>query len=81
MEKDLSKTKEKYESMLLSYPNVTGVAIGLRQRRGEYTKEKCIVVFVKKKIDSAHLKSEEVIPRELDGIHVDVQESGEFRAL
>ncbi len=80
MEKDIIKIKEKWESKLLSYPNVVGVAVGLCQRKGKYTDEKCIVVYVKKKIDPAYLKPEEIIPEELDGIPVDVQESGEFRA-
>jgi hypothetical protein len=81
MEKDIFKIKEKYEDRLLSFPNVVGVAIGLRQRKGEYTEEKCIIVYVTKKIDRDHLKPEELIPRELDGVFVDVQESGEFRAF
>ena len=80
MEKHILKTKEKYEAQLLSYPNVVGVAVGLRQKEGEYTEEKCIVVYVKKKIDSDYLKPAEIIPRKLDGVLVDVQESGEFRA-
>ncbi len=80
MGRDISKIKEKYESMLLSYPNVTGVAVGLREREGEYTDERCIVVYVKKKVDPAHLKAGDLIPKELDGVGVDVQESGEFRA-
>jgi hypothetical protein len=80
MERDILKIKGKWEANLMSYPNVVGVAVGLCQKEGKYTNDKCIVVYVKKKIDSAHLKPEEIIPEELDGIPVDVQESGEFRA-
>ncbi len=40
MEKDIIKIKEKWESKLLSYPNVVGVAVGLCQRKCEYTDEK-----------------------------------------
>jgi hypothetical protein len=80
MAKDIGKIKEKYESTLLSYPNVTGVAVGLRQKNGTYTKDKCIIVFVRKKIPRRHLKPDERIPTPLDGIYVDVQESGDYRA-
>ncbi|MBI5026384.1 MAG: hypothetical protein HZC12_06620 [Nitrospirae bacterium] len=81
MGKDMFKIKEKWESKLMAYPNVVGVAVGFCQREGKYTEEKCIVVYVKKKEDPAHLRPEEVIPREVDGIPVDVQESGEFSAF
>lgn len=80
MEKDISKIKQKHESKLFSYPNVVGVAVGFRQKNGKYTKEKCIVVYVKKKVKDINLKGDEIIPKQLDGIFVDVQETGEFWA-
>jgi len=81
MGKDISKIKKKYESKLMSYPNVVGVGIGFRERKGKYTKEKCIVVNVKKKIHPEDLKEKEIIPKELDGVPVVVKEAGEFKAL
>lgn len=81
MGKDISKIKKKYESKLMSYPNVVGVGIGFRERNGKLTGEKCIVVNVKKKIDPENLKKKEIIPKELDGVPVVVKETGEFKAL
>ena len=80
MEKDISKIKQKYEPKLFSYPNVVGVAVGFRQKNGKYTKEKCIVVYVKKKVKDKNLKEDEIIPKLLDGVFVDVQETCEFWA-
>ena len=75
------KLKNKYEHFLLSLANVTGVAVGLRQTKNKYTDEICIIVFVKKKIPLSRLKSNDIIPNELEGIRIDIQESGEFKAL
>ncbi|MFC2169047.1 hypothetical protein ACFLRM_00570 [Acidobacteriota bacterium] len=80
MKNEIVKVKEKHKATLLSYPNVVGIAVGLRQRKGEYTGEKGIVVFVKKKKDISRLKPEEIIPADMDGIPIDVQESGELQS-
>jgi hypothetical protein len=79
MQNQVQRIKARHESYLLSFPNVTGVAVGLCQENGTFTQEICIVVYVKKKIDPKKLKPTDIIPPELDGIRVDVQESGEFR--
>jgi intein/homing endonuclease len=66
------------------YPNVVGYSSQLqpRIRAGRVIpEEKCIRVYVKKKLPLIQLKPEHVIPREIDGIPVDVVEIGEVRAL
>ncbi|MEZ4668515.1 MAG: hypothetical protein R3E39_11410 [Anaerolineae bacterium] len=66
----------KYTEMLLQIPHVMGVAIGLQQKNGEYTGEVCLVVMVDKKMPADQLDPQSIIPSELDGVAVDVQEIG-----
>lgn len=70
----------KYTEQLLRIPHVVGVAIGLRQRGGEYTGEVCLVVLVDQKLPVSELDSNDLIPSELDGVPVDVQEIGQPQA-
>ncbi|MBN8617347.1 MAG: hypothetical protein J0L63_00490 [Anaerolineae bacterium] len=70
----------KYTEQLLRIPHVVGVAIGLRQRGGEYTAEVCLVVLVDQKLPVSELDSNDLIPHELDGVPVDVQEIGQPQA-
>jgi hypothetical protein len=73
-----SEAQQKYTDKLLNYPNVVGVAIGYITRGGERTPEIGLIVMVEQKLPEAQLAPEDVIPRELDGVHVDVQETGAF---
>jgi hypothetical protein len=66
------------------YPNVVGYSSQLqpRIRQGRVIPdEKCIRVYVKKKLPLIQLKPEHVVPREIDGVPVDIVEIGEVRAL
>jgi hypothetical protein len=72
--------KEKFETELLKLENVVGVGIGLRKKDGIYTDEVALVVMVKKKVLEIELAQEDLIPQELEGVEVDVQEIGEVRA-
>lgn len=72
--------KEKFETELLKLENVVGVGIGLRKRDGIYTDEVALVVMVKKKVAEIELAQANLIPQELEGVKVDVQEIGEVRA-
>ena len=73
--------KAAYETELMRKANVVGVGIGLRQRGGKPTGEPAIVVSVTRKVPVSDLAPGDVIPRELEGIPVDVQAVGELRAL
>lgn len=75
-----SAVQAEHADKLLEMANVVGVGIGLRQRGGEYTDEVCLVVMVDQKLPVAQLASEDVIPDTLDGVPVDVQETGTFTA-
>jgi hypothetical protein len=80
MEK-LRAVKARHESELLRKANVVGVGIGFRKHRGEMTREPSIVVSVTYKVPAWALNPEDRIPRELDGVPVDVQAVGQLRAL
>lgn len=61
--------------------NVIGVGIGLVHRGGIPTDELAIIVMVKKKLPRKKLKTKDLIPREIEGVPVDVQAIGEVEAL
>jgi hypothetical protein len=63
---------------LMRKANVVGVGVGFRLRQGQRTKEVVLVVMVDSKIPLADLRPADVIPKEIDGVPVDVQETGEF---
>ena len=77
----LRDVKNSHEADLMGKANVVGVGIGLRQRAGQSTGEPAIVVSVTHKIPPALVEPDDVIPSELDGVPVDVQEIGKLRAL
>jgi len=72
--------KAAYEQELMQKPNVVGVGIGMRRRGGRSTGELSIVVSVTRKVPPEKLLPQDVIPRELEGVPVDVQEVGLLRA-
>jgi hypothetical protein len=77
----LRAVRAAHEADLMRKANVVAVGIGLRQRRGEPTREPVIVVSVTHKVPLSQLAPGDVVPRELDGVPVDVQAVGELRAL
>ncbi len=72
--------KRRHEAELLRKPNVVGVGIGYRQRGGQPTNEVSIVVSVKKKVPAAQLKGGDQVPASIEGVPVDVVETGVIRA-
>jgi hypothetical protein len=74
------RVKREHEAALLDKANVIGVGIGLRQKGGTTIDEVVLVVMVRKKVPSIQLSPDDLLPLEIDGIPVDVQEMGEIRA-
>lgn len=72
--------KNEYEKMLLAKANVVGVGVGLTQRGKTTTGQIGLVVLVSRKLPLTMLAEEDIIPREIDGVQVDVQEVGAIRA-
>jgi hypothetical protein len=71
----------RWRDKIMAYPHVQGVGIGKKRRKGKDTGQMCIVVYVDKKFPINLLKESERLPREIEGVSVDVVESGKFRAL
>ena len=76
-----TEVKRRREKELMRKPNVVAVGVGFRTRGGHRTDEVCIVVSVKTKVPASQLGSGDVIPSSIEGVPVDVVETGEIRAL
>lgn len=74
--KQIQAVKIAHEAELMAKANVVGVGIGFRQQRKTRTDEVVLIVMVEKKLPRAELNPEDIIPGQIDGIPVDVQESG-----
>jgi hypothetical protein len=75
----VSAVMARHETELLAYPNVVGVAPGVRTAKGKVTGEPCLVVYVSRKVSRNRLKKGEALPRRIEGIPVDVVETQEIR--
>ena len=75
-----SEVQSKYANMLMNKPHVVGVAVGYATRGQTRTSEVGVIVMVDKKVPLAQLAPDDAIPTELDGVRVDVQETGAFSA-
>lgn len=81
LEDEAGAVMARNEEALLRYPNVVGVAVGVRTRRGGPTGERCLVVYVERKVPESELGDEGTLPREVEGVPVDVVEVGRIRPL
>lgn len=74
------QVKNAHLAELMAKANVVGVGIGYLRRGGIKTDQVGLVVMVSRKIPRDRLSARDVIPEEIDGVPVDVQEVGELRA-
>ena len=72
----IQAVKAAHEAELMAKANVVGVGIGFRQRQQTRTGDVVLVVLVEKKVPRTQLAAQDIIPRQLEGVPVDVQESG-----
>jgi hypothetical protein len=72
--------KRANEKTLLAKANVVGVGVGFRFAQGRRTEIVGLVVMVRRKVPVGQLRPEDVIPAELEGVPVDVQEVGVISA-
>jgi hypothetical protein len=77
----VKRVKEKYEDFLMSKEGVVGCSIGYKVVRGERTRELSIVCLVKEKKPEESLSKKDLVPREIEGVPVDVVEVGEIEKL
>ena len=75
---EIAAAQARYDDLLLRYPNVVGTGIGYRQRDGRATGELCLVVMVSRKLPPEELDADSILPRQVDGLPIDVIESGAF---
>lgn len=75
-----SAVQARYADELMRKPNVVGVGVGFTTKGGQSTGEVGLIVLVERKLPEAQLAPEAVIPAELEGVRVDVQETGGFSA-
>jgi hypothetical protein len=74
----IAKVQAKYDNYLMGLPNVVGAGIGYRRRKNQPSAELCLVVMVSRKIAPENLPPQALLPRELDGVPIDVVETGAF---
>jgi hypothetical protein len=72
--------KQAYQTELMSRANVVGVGIGFRHQGGVRTERIALVVMVSRKLPRSALAPEDLLPREIEGVPLDVQEVGEIKA-
>lgn len=72
--------RDAHEQDLMAKPNVVGVGVGLRQQGGHITNTVVVVVMVRHKVKPQDLSPDDLIPPEIDGVPVDVQEVGDIKA-
>lgn len=77
----IAQIRARHEAVLLRYPNVVGVDQGLKISGGEPTGVRCIIVYVTTKVPPDQLPAHDLLPTELDGVPVDVVETGPIEAL
>jgi len=74
----MTKVPEDIKKKLLDYPFVTAVGTGYGQGERHKNDEKAVVAFVEQKKAESELEESDVLPKEIDGWKVDVQEVGEL---
>jgi hypothetical protein len=74
------RVRKKHTARLMKKANVVGVGVGYRHQAGKQTDELALVVMVSRKVPINILSARDVIPAEIDGVSVDVQEVGDVWA-
>jgi hypothetical protein len=73
--------RETYREVLMSKANVVGLGIGYRHKGKLIVEDISLIVMVKKKIPCALLDPGDLIPAEIEGVPVDIQEMGDLERL
>lgn len=77
---DVAETQGRREADLLRLPNVVGVAVGNKIKKGEDTGKPALSVLVTHKVETALLSDDEKIQPKIDETQTDVVEVGEIFA-
>ncbi|MEW6624277.1 MAG: hypothetical protein AB1420_14305 [Bacillota bacterium] len=79
--KDLLRTLQRNREKIMEIDNVVGVGIGMKEKDGMVTGDQSVVVFVKKKVKKADLRTHQLVPEKLEDNPTDVIEIGEMKLL
>lgn len=72
----ITRIQSQYTEALMHKANVIGVGVGLKKQHGAFTQQPALVVLVTHKVPKDQLSPEDFIPREIEGVPIDVQEAG-----
>ena len=70
----IQAVQKKHLKRLLAWPNVTAVDVNYRRVDGQETNQLCLVIWVRKKKPASEIPAQALLPKEIDGIPVDVFE-------
>lgn len=73
--------QEKNQKSLIQRANVVSVGCGYKFKDGKQTDEICIIVGVSEKLPQIGLSAADIIPTSVDGVTIDVMETGQFKSL
>jgi len=79
-DQSIAQVRARHEAALLGRANVVAVAEGFRMRDGKPTGERCLVVYVSRKLPAKRLAAADRLPRTIDGVPIDVVEVGTIEA-
>jgi len=71
---DINKVLDKNLKRLRAYPNVLSLRVGEKWEDNQRTGKQSITIFVSKKLPLAMMSPLDVLPKEIDGILIDVVE-------
>lgn len=78
---EIKQVKDASKDNLLAMQNVVGVGVGYQIKDGKQTGNYAIVVMVSRKLPLPALAPNTILPKNVDGVTIDVIEVGELRAL
>ena len=78
---EIKQVIEVSKDNLMAMQNVVGVGVGYQIKGGEQTGNYAIVVMVSRKLPVPALPPNAILPKNVDGVTIDVKEVGELRAL
>ena len=78
---DIAAVLARHDAELMAFPHVVAVAEGVRTRKGQPTGETCIVVYVDRKLPMDQLDKDARLPKQIEGVPIDVVEAGQIGIL
>ncbi|WP_242475816.1 hypothetical protein [Bacillus cereus group sp. N6] len=69
-QQDIQKVQKSVEEDILQFRNVTGIGAGIQQVNGVITGTPSLLVFVDQKLPVEVLETNQVIPKEINGISI-----------